>query len=130
MDLIVVGLNHRTAPVEVRERVAYDEREVQGVLARTRSDEVLSEAILLSTCNRTEFYGLSNDNGSAEMYIRGLIAATKHVDLTAHPGYAYTLTKLESVRHLLRVAAGPPLPVVGGAPNLRPTPPHHPPSPH
>jgi glutamyl-tRNA reductase len=106
MDLIVVGLNHRTAPVEVRERVAYDEREVQGVLARTRSDDVLSEAILLSTCNRTEFYGLSNDNGSAEMYIRGLIAATKQVDLTAHPGYAYTLTRLESIRHLLRVTAG------------------------
>ncbi len=106
MDLIVVGLNHRTASVEVRERVAYDDREVQGVLARARSDEVLSEAILLSTCNRTEFYGLSNDNGSAEMYIRGLIAATKQVDLTAHPGYAYTLTRLESVRHLLRVAAG------------------------
>ncbi len=106
MDLIVVGLNHRTAPLEVRERVAFDEREVHGVLSRARRDEVLSEAILLSTCNRTEFYGLSNDNGAAEMYIRGLIAAAKRVDLTAHPGYAYTLTKLESVRHLLRVAAG------------------------
>ncbi|HEY7699838.1 MAG TPA: glutamyl-tRNA reductase [Vicinamibacteria bacterium] len=106
MDLIVVGLNHRTAPLEVRERVAFDEQEVHGVLSRARSEDVLSEAILLSTCNRTEFYGLSTDNGAAEMYIRGLIAKTKHVDLAAHPGYAYTLTKLESVRHLLRVAAG------------------------
>jgi glutamyl-tRNA reductase len=106
MDLIVVGLNHRTAPLEVRERVAFDEREVHGVLSLARSENVLSEAILLSTCNRTEFYGLSNDNGAAEMYIRGLIAKTKQVDLSAHPGYAYTLTRLESVRHLLRVAAG------------------------
>ncbi len=106
MDLIVVGLNHRTAPLEVRERVTFDEREVQETLSRARSERVLSEAILLSTCNRTEFYGLSTDNGAAEMYIRGLIAAAKHVDLTAHPGYAYTLTRLESVRHLLRVAAG------------------------
>ena len=106
MDLIVVGLNHRTAPLEVRERVSFDENEVQAALARARSEQVLAEAILLSTCNRTEFYGLSTDNGAAEMYIRGLIAATKHVDLAAHPGYAYTLTKLESVRHLLRVAAG------------------------
>jgi len=106
MDLIVVGLNHRTAPLEVRERVAFDEVEVQAALSRARSERVLSEAILLSTCNRTEFYGLSTDNGAAEMYIRGLIAAAKHVDLTAHPGYAYTLTRLESVRHLLRVAAG------------------------
>ena len=106
MDLIVVGLNHRTAPLEVRERVAFDETEVNGVLSRARSEQVLAEAILLSTCNRTEFYGLSKDNGAAEMYIRRLIAATKQVDLAAHPGYAYTLTKLESVRHLLRVAAG------------------------
>jgi glutamyl-tRNA reductase len=106
MDLIVVGLNHRTAPLEVRERVAFDDAEVQAALSRARSEQVLSEAILLSTCNRTEFYGLSTDNGAAEMYIRSLIAAAKQVDLTAHPGYAYTLTKLESVRHLLRVAAG------------------------
>jgi glutamyl-tRNA reductase len=106
MDLIVVGLNHRTAPLDVRERVAFEDHEVQAALARARNEQVLSEAILLSTCNRTEFYGLSTDNGAAEMYIRGLIAAAKQVDLTAHPGYAYTLTKLESVRHLLRVAAG------------------------
>ncbi|MGH9324311.1 MAG: glutamyl-tRNA reductase, partial [Vicinamibacteria bacterium] len=106
MDLIVVGLNHRTAPVDVRERVAFNEEEVQTLLSRARGERVLAEAILLSTCNRTEFYGLSNDNGAAEMYIRKLIAQTKSVDLTAHPGYAYTLTRLESVRHLLRVAAG------------------------
>ena len=106
MDLIVVGLNHRTAPLDVRERVAFDESEVQAALSRTRSERVLSEAILLSTCNRTEFYGLSTDNGAAEMYIRGLITKAKSIDLAAHPGYAYTLTRLESVRHLLRVAAG------------------------
>jgi glutamyl-tRNA reductase len=106
MDLIVVGLNHRTAPLEVRERVTFDENEVQAALSRARNERVLSEAILLSTCNRTEFYGLSTDNGAAEMYIRSLIVAAKHVDLAAHPGYAFTLTKLESVRHLLRVAAG------------------------
>ncbi len=106
MDLIVVGLNHRTAPLEVRERIAFDENEVVAALSRTLKERVLSEAILLSTCNRTEFYGLSTDNGAAEMYIRGLIAKAKSVDLTAHPGYAYTLTRLESVRHLLRVAAG------------------------
>jgi glutamyl-tRNA reductase len=106
MDLVVVGLNHRTAPVEVREQVAFSEEEIQTVLGRARSERVLAEAILLSTCNRTEFYGLSSDNGAAEMYIRKLIAESKRIDLASHPGYAYTLTRLESVRHLLRVAAG------------------------
>ncbi len=106
MDLVVVGLNHRTAPVEVRERVAFNDEEIHTLLGRARTERVLAEAILLSTCNRTEFYALSSDNGAAEMYIRKLIAEAKSVDLASHPGYAYTLTRLESVRHLLRVAAG------------------------
>jgi glutamyl-tRNA reductase len=106
MDLVVVGMNHRTAPLDVRERVAFTEEEIRSVLERAKQGETLAEAILLSTCNRTEFYGLSNDNGAAEMYIRELIARQKNIDLAAHPGYAYTLTQAESVRHLLRVAAG------------------------
>lgn len=106
MDLIVVGMNHRTAPVDVRERVAFSEDEVVDVLERARDEPTLAEATLLSTCNRTEFYGLSTDNGAAEMYIRKLIASRKSVDFDSHPGYAYTLTRNESVRHLLRVAAG------------------------
>ncbi len=106
MDLIVVGMNHRTAPVEVREKVAFSEDEILEVLQRAREEPTLAEAILLSTCNRTEFYGLSTDNGAAEMYIRKLIAQRKNIDFDAHPGYAYTLTRNESVRHLLRVAAG------------------------
>lgn len=106
MDLIVVGMNHRTAPVEVREKVAFSEDEILDVLDRARQEPTLAEAILLSTCNRTEFYGLSTDNGAAEMYIRKLLAERKNVDFDTHPGYAYTLTRNESVRHLLRVAAG------------------------
>jgi glutamyl-tRNA reductase len=86
--------------------VAFSEEEIRDVLALARSESTLAEAILLSTCNRTEFYGLSTDNGAAEMYIRKLIASRKSVDFDTHPGYAYTLTRHESVRHLLRVAAG------------------------
>jgi glutamyl-tRNA reductase len=106
LDLIVVGMNHRTAPVSVRERVAFTEDEVRHLLGRTRDERTLSEALVLSTCNRTEVYGLSSDNGAAELYIRKMIAAEKDVDLASHPGYAYTLARDESVRHLLRVAAG------------------------
>ncbi len=106
MNLLVVGMNHRTAPIEVREQVAFSHSEVRDILSRTRSEETLGEVLVLSTCNRTEFYGLSNDNGAAEMYIRNLIAQQKQVDLAAHPGYAYTLSDVESARHLIRVATG------------------------
>ena len=106
MNLLVVGMNHRTAPIEVREQVAFSHSEVRDILSRTRSDETLGEVLVLSTCNRTEFYGLSNDNGAAEIYIRNLISQQKQVDLAAHPGYAYTLSDVESARHLIRVATG------------------------
>ena len=65
MDLIVVGMNHRTAPVEVREKVAFSEDEILDVLARARNEPTLAEAILLSTCNRTEFYVFSIFNGAS-----------------------------------------------------------------
>jgi len=106
MSLLVVGMNHRTAPIEVRERVAFSDNEVREILSLARAEDTLGEVLLLSTCNRTEFYGLSNDNGAAEMYIRNIISRQKHVDLAAHPGYAYTLSDVESARHLLRVATG------------------------
>ena len=106
MSLLVVGMNHRTAPIEVRERVAFSDNEVREILSLARAEDTLGEVLLLSTCNRTEFYGLSNDNGAAEMYIRNIISRQKNVDLAAHPGYAYTLSDVESARHLLRVATG------------------------
>ena len=106
MNLLVVGMNHRTAPIDVRERVAFSDSEVRDILSRTRSEETLGEVLVLSTCNRTEFYGLSRDNGAAEMYIRNLIVRQKQVDLASHPGYAYTLSDVESARHLMRVATG------------------------
>ncbi len=106
MNLLVVGMNHRTAPIDVREKVAFSDSEIRDILSRTRAEETLGEVLVLSTCNRTEFYGLSTDNGAAEMYIRNLIAQQKKVDLAAHPGYAYTLSDVESARHLMRVATG------------------------
>jgi glutamyl-tRNA reductase len=106
MDLILVGINHRSAPIEIREQVALSEEEVRDVLSRTRSEGVLSEVLVLSTCHRTEFYGLSLDNGVAELYIRNILDSRKRIELNKHPGYAYTLKESESARHLFRVAAG------------------------
>jgi glutamyl-tRNA reductase len=106
MDLILVGVNHRSAPIEIREQVALSDEEVLEVLARMRLDDVLAEVLVLSTCNRTEFYGLSLDNGAAELYIRDILDSKKRIGLDKHPGYAYTLKEYESARHLFRVAAG------------------------
>ncbi|MFN6133141.1 MAG: glutamyl-tRNA reductase, partial [Synechococcaceae cyanobacterium] len=58
MHIAVVGLSHRTAPVEVRERLSIPEQSMEVSLARLRSEEQVLEASILSTCNRLEIYKL------------------------------------------------------------------------
>ena len=97
-----VGLNHRTAPVEEREKVAFSTQELPDALARLRDE--LGNAVILSTCNRTELYATTG-GGQVEMErLLGALAACKGTYL--HPRLTYFLTHDEAVRHLFRVAAG------------------------
>ena len=63
MPLIVVGVSHRTAPVEVRERFAFKESDIPSALERLLSTDAAAEAVLLSTCNRVELYLIASENG-------------------------------------------------------------------
>ncbi len=97
-----VGLNHRTAPVEEREKVAFSPEELPEALAGLRQE--LSNAVVVSTCNRTELYS-TTDGGDPQLErLLGALAATKGVQL--HPRLTYFLTHGEAVRHLFRVACG------------------------
>jgi len=58
MEIVLVGLNHRTAPVEVRERVSFTGEQVQQAAYELRSHRILEETLVLSTCNRSEIYGV------------------------------------------------------------------------
>jgi glutamyl-tRNA reductase len=86
MPLQILGLNHNTAPVEIREQVAYAGDEVSRALERLMALEGIDEALLLSTCNRTEFYVVGHDGG------RDLLEET--------------LEDEEAIRHIFRVACG------------------------
>ncbi|MBI4513283.1 MAG: hypothetical protein HY702_04155, partial [Gemmatimonadetes bacterium] len=67
MGLALIGLSHVTAPIEVRERLTFRDRDVRSALAAVLADCGVSEAALLSTCNRSEFYvHLSSESGLAE----------------------------------------------------------------
>ena len=56
MSLLVIGLNHRTAPIEVRERIVFDAERLPRALASLRALPGIAEALIVSTCNRTELY--------------------------------------------------------------------------
>ncbi len=58
MEIVLVGLNHRTAPVEVRERVSFTAEQAQRAAVELRARGILDETLVLSTCNRSEVYGV------------------------------------------------------------------------
>jgi glutamyl-tRNA reductase len=103
MRLQILGLNHNTAPVEIREQVVFAGDEVGRALTRLSGIEGVEEAVLLSTCNRTEFYIVTSDGG------RDRLRAWLHDDRHLDPAFSETLFTMDSedaIRHIFRVACG------------------------
>ena len=73
MQLTVLGLNHRTAPVEIRERFNFSQERVASILRRLRNYDNIPEAMLLSTCNRTELYMVIENPHDAIPFIKALL---------------------------------------------------------
>jgi glutamyl-tRNA reductase len=67
MSLVVVGINHRTAPVEVRERVVFEPSRIPDALQQLRSLPEIRESVIVSTCNRTELYCVTDGAGQGEL---------------------------------------------------------------
>jgi glutamyl-tRNA reductase len=113
LPVVVVGLSHKTAPIEVRERFAAGSEILPAVLARLTSRPELDEAMFLSTCNRVEVLGLPKIDGSGELAAQAASRAIREA-LRDHIGaatveelgeYVYERSGEEAVRHVFRVAA-------------------------
>jgi len=103
MPLHILGLNHNTAPVEIREQVAYSGDDVARVLAALVRLQGIDEAVILSTCNRTEFYLESDDAGL--LALRSWLKIDQSMGDDAEAAL-FTLNSEEAIRHLFRVACG------------------------
>jgi glutamyl-tRNA reductase len=116
VGLIVVGASHRTAPIAVRERFAHAASEVLAALARLRDEGGAREAVLLSTCNRTEFYLVegerSGDTDAAHAAVAALLAERLGGDAVP---YLYVRRDREAATHLFCVASGLDSMIVGEA---------------
>jgi glutamyl-tRNA reductase len=102
MPLHVLGLNHVSAPLEVREKVAFPADRQAQALADLASRPGVAEAVLVSTCNRTEVYVRADDAASTRAWLEGE-GAKAGIDLAPH---LYLHTDEAAVRHAFRVAAG------------------------
>jgi glutamyl-tRNA reductase len=102
MSLFVLGINHQTAPVSLRERVAFSGDAVPAALDALRALPTVHEVALLSTCNRTELYAITDDNGDA---LADWLASHPDDAGDLH-AYLYRHENADAVRHLFRVATG------------------------
>jgi glutamyl-tRNA reductase len=105
-EILALGVSHRTAPLELRERLALPEGRAVGVLNELRGSEQIQEATALSTCNRTELYLVVADPVEAESDALGVLARQADIRPTELVGHLYSLRSSEAARHLFRVTAG------------------------
>ncbi|MEX0912747.1 MAG: glutamyl-tRNA reductase, partial [Gemmatimonadota bacterium] len=106
MPLAVIGANHKTAPIEVRERFAMGRTEAPVVLADMVDAGAAAEAVLLSTCNRTEMYLSLADLSRGDGAFRALLADRLGTRVEGLNGYLYVHRDRAAAQHLFRVTAG------------------------
>jgi glutamyl-tRNA reductase len=107
MEIVLIGLNHRTAPVELRERVSFTPDEAQRAVEQLRTGGMLSETLVLSTCNRSELYGVPPESaGDSAAVMERFLAMFHRVEPAALGSSMYRHYDREAVRHLYRVASG------------------------
>src|SRR2546427_4092155 len=111
--IVLVGLNPRSAPLEVRERVAFADGRLEPSLHRLMALEGVAEGAILSTCNRVEVVACGPDPAAVGAALPGFLAREHGVPEPALAGHLYTHTDREAVRHLFRVAASLDSMVVG-----------------
>lgn len=111
MTILVLGINHKTASVALREKVAFSDEKRLLALQQIQQQELAQNAMILSTCNRTEIY-LHNKNISpqeSERFIKDCMAWFAHIhqiELDALQAYLYSHQNLQAVQHIMRVACG------------------------
>src|SRR5262245_41849038 len=106
MHLVLIGISHRTAPVELRERLDFPTRGLDKALKALAARGTVGEAVVLSTCNRAEIYAASEDAEEARLDLAQFVAEYHGVGREALAPHIYCLEGPEVARHLFRVAAG------------------------
>ncbi len=102
MSFFALGVNHQTASVELREKIAFNPEKLSALLAQQSHAEYLNDMVVVSTCNRTEVYAMSDN---PDMVLNWL-AQANHIDVKQLSNHVYRYENAQAVTHLMRVASG------------------------
>jgi glutamyl-tRNA reductase len=114
-ELLALGISHKTAPLELRERVAFTEGRAAGMVRELVEAPEVHEAVAISTCNRTELYLFAPDGVAAESLALGVLAREADIRPTELVGHLYSLRATDGASHLFRVTAGLDSMIIGEA---------------
>jgi glutamyl-tRNA reductase len=105
-ELLAIGISHKTAPVEVRERLALSDTRAVEFVRDLHGVAEIQEVVAVSTCNRTELYVVVDDPVEAESTVLGMLAKQANIQPTALAPAIYSHRNCEAARHLYRVSSG------------------------
>ncbi len=106
MNIAVVGLSHRTAPVEVREKLSIPEADLENAIAQIRSYPQIEEVAILSTCNRLEIYIIAKETEQGVKNIVQFLCEHSQIPVKELRRNLFMLLHRDALRHLMRVSAG------------------------
>lgn len=105
-EIVIVGINHKTAPVELREKLSFSESQLVNSLAFCKEKEEICECVILTTCNRTEIYAAGGCSETLAANLMEMLTAIKDIDTEAVRPNLYIHKQEKAVTHLFTVTAG------------------------
>lgn len=106
MFIVAVGVSHKTAPVEIREKLSFTEQLAKETLDALCSHPVIEECVVLFTCNRTEIYVASRELDEGIGIVQNFLSRKSGTDISQIKNYTYVHILYNAIRHLFRVASG------------------------
>jgi glutamyl-tRNA reductase len=106
VHIVVVGVNYKTAPVEIREKLTLSESELVDAMKQLQQQKSILENVIVSTCNRTEVYAVVDQLHTGRYYIKSFLANWFHMEIDALTPYLNIMENEAAVEHLFRVTSG------------------------
>lgn len=106
MHIIVVGLNYKSAPVEIREKLTFNEANIGNAMQTLRSKKSILENVIISTCNRTEIYAVVDQLHTGRYYIKEFLSEWFGLEQDEFSPYLFIYELDGAVEHLFKVACG------------------------
>ena len=105
MHTLVVGLNYKTAPVEIREKLSFVERDLPDAMQALQKEKSILENVIVSTCNRTEIYAVVDQLHTGRYYIKQFLSNWFHIPIEKFEDHLFIREDDASLNHLFRVTA-------------------------